>query len=177
MVHRSPEIRPVRLFAVATLLNLILLAAPALAAGELVQVIPNVSLFIQMGNFLVLMIVLNFLLFRPIRRKLAERSAHFSKFRTEIDDLGSKTTKRAKELDDLLAEARRQGGTKREELKRQGQDTEKSLVDKATTEMEKSVAQVREQVRAELGSARDELRGQVEAFSRQVAEKILGRSL
>ena len=178
MVHLRPIKRLKGLIVLPfALVYVALTAGPALAKGDLVQVIPDISLLMQMGNFLVAMFLLNLFLFKPIRKILARREAHFSKFRTDIGSLDESTAGRTKELNDLLAAARKQGAKTREELKQEAQAREKDLVEEATAEMEASVAEVREQVRGEIGSAREELRGQVEAFSRQVAEKILGRSL
>jgi F-type H+-transporting ATPase subunit b len=145
--------------------------------APLVEVIPNISLFIQMANFLFLLFALNLILFRPIRRKLQERREKMSGYRTDIDRLTAQAEAEGQRLDDLLDAARRSGADKRQTIKQAALDHEKSVVDAATEEMQRAVAVVRNQVKSEVASARTELQGQIEAYSRQVAEKILGRSL
>ncbi len=143
----------------------------------LVEVIPNISLFIQMANFLFLMFALNLILFRPIRRKLAERREKFSGYKSDIDGLTARAQAQAERLDELLDQARRQGLQERDVLKKTAQAEEKSVVDAATEDMQRAVAEVRDQVKTEMASAREELQTQVAAYSQEVAEKILGRSL
>jgi F-type H+-transporting ATPase subunit b len=167
--------------AIVVLTVLAVIGLPKVSADSyhapLVEVIPNISLLIQMANFLFLLFALNLVLFRPIRRVLQERRAKFAAYRTDIDDLNSRAESEENRLDDLLDQARRQGLEQRQTLKQAALDQEKSLVDAAAEEMQRSLAQVRDQVKSEVDSARSELKGQVEAYSKQVAEKILGRSL
>ncbi|MBU0517152.1 MAG: ATPase [Proteobacteria bacterium] len=150
---------------------------PANYHAPLVEVIPNISLLIQMANFLFLLFALNLILFRPIRRKLQERREKFAGYKSDIEGLTARAQTQAERLDDLLDQARRQGLQERDVLKKTAQDEEKTVVDAAAEQMQAAVAEVRAQVKTELASARDELEGQVEAYSREVAEKILGRSL
>ena len=47
----------------------------------------NYSLFIQMANFLVFLFVMNFVLYRPIRRIVAERKKMISEKQESVESL------------------------------------------------------------------------------------------
>lgn len=143
----------------------------------MVSIDVDISLVYQMVNFLVLLFALNFVLYRPIRGIIKKRAEKIAQLNSDITSNQENAQAKAGELEAQQAEARRIGMAAREELKAEGQAKERELIDQATGEMEKAVAKVREQVADEIGQARDELKGQVETFGAQLAEKILGRSI
>jgi F-type H+-transporting ATPase subunit b len=143
----------------------------------MVDVLPNYSVFIQLINFIVLLVVLNFVLYKPIRGILAKRKEKIAGLNGDITTSTEGAKSKQDELDNLRMEANRQGAQAREELKGEGQAEERKLIDAATAEMEASVAKVRKQVSEEIGKAREELKGEVQAFGRELAQKILGRSI
>jgi F-type H+-transporting ATPase subunit b len=143
----------------------------------MVDVLPNYSVFIQIVNFLVLLIVLNFVVLKPIRGILKQRQEKIAGLSGDITTSTEGVKSKESELDALRLEANKQGAEAREELKSKGQAEERKLIDAATAEMEESVAKVRAQVSEEIGQARDELKGQVQAFGVELAQKILGRSI
>ncbi len=73
----------------ATVVLLLLAGAPALAAsgesGGGVTVVPDWTVIIQIANFLFLILALNLLLYRPIRRILRERRDKFKAMESAID--------------------------------------------------------------------------------------------
>jgi F-type H+-transporting ATPase subunit b len=135
------------------------------------------SLFWQIGNFLVLLVALNYLLYRPIRGIIKQRAEKVAQLNGDITSSEEGAKAKQAELEAEMAEARRQGAEVREEMKGEGHSKEREIIDAATAEMEKAVAKVREEISAEIGKARDELKGQVQSFGRELAQKLLGRSL
>lgn len=137
----------------------------------------DASLFWQIGNFLVLILALNYLLYKPIRGIIKQRAEKVAQLNSDItsSEEGAKT--KAQELEAELAEARKQGAATRDEMKIEGHGKEREIIDAATKEMEASVAKIREQIEGEIGAAREELKGQVQSFGTELAQKILGRSL
>ena len=135
------------------------------------------SLVVQIVNFLVLMIALNAVLFRPIRSVIKERKDKYAGFEAAISDLTARADERVREIDARLTEARRDGFVKKDRLKGEGLDEEKRIVDAATEETDARVHQVKERIRGEVATARKGLKEQMETFSMELAEKVLGRSL
>lgn len=137
----------------------------------------NWSLAWQIGNFLVLIVALNYLLYKPIRGIIRQRAEKTAQLNSDIASSEEGSRSKAQELEARLAEARQEGVTTREEMKGEGHAKEREIVEAATAEMERAVAKVREEIAAEIGQARDELKGQVQSFGRELAQKILGRSI
>lgn len=169
-----------RLAGFGVFLGTLSVSALALASeggGGMVDVRPNVSLFIQIVNFLVLMVALNYLLYRPIRGILKKRADKFASLNSDITTSRENEKAKQGELEAQLAEARRQGVDNKDEYKAEGRAKERELIEAATAEMEKAVAEVREQIAQQMGQARQELKDQVRDFGRDLAQKILGRSI
>jgi len=135
------------------------------------------SLFWQIGNFLVLLVALDYLLYRPIRGIIKQRAEKMAQLGSDITTSEEGAKAKEAELEAEMAKARREGAELREEMKGEGHGTERQIIDAATAEMEASVVKVREEIAAEIGSARDQLKGQVQSFGRELAQKLLGRSL
>lgn len=137
----------------------------------------NTSLFWQIGNFLILMVALNYLLYKPIRGILKQRAEKMAALNGEItaSEEGAKT--KEEELESRRSEARREGVAAAEERKSEGRAKERELIDAATKDMEQTVAKVRDEIQSEIGQARDSLKQEVQTFGKELAQKILGRSI
>lgn len=152
-------------------------ANPNQGMGHMVDVVPNFSVIIQIVNFLVLMAVLNVILYKPIRGIIKKRREKIAGLNGDITAKGEGVKAKQDELDSLRTEAKKQGSQTREEIKGEGHTEERKLIDDATAEMEKAVAEVREQIAKDMGQAREELKGQVQVFGSDLAQKILGRNI
>lgn len=143
----------------------------------MVDISINDSLFWQIGNFLLLMLLLNFILYKPIRGILKKRAEKIAELNSDITSNQEGVKNKTEEMEAQKAEARRQGALVKEDLKGEGRATERDMIVAATREMEQTVAKVREQIAGDIGKARDELKGQVQTFGMDLAQKILGRTI
>lgn len=137
----------------------------------------DASLLWQIGNFLLLLVALNYLLYRPIRGIIKQRAEKVAQLAGDITSSEEGAKAKAAELEANAVQARRDGAEVREQMKSQAHGAERAIVEAATAEMEKTVAQVRQDITSEIGQAREDLKGQVQSFGRELAQKILGRSL
>lgn len=137
----------------------------------------NMSLFIQMANFLVLLVLLNFLLFKPIRAILKQRADKMAGLAADAEKSKQSHQEAAEELKAVVREAQAEGVAHRNALKGEAFDREKELLDKVNAEMEAESKQVLAQIKDQMEGARASLRDQADGFSVSLAEKILGRSL
>jgi F-type H+-transporting ATPase subunit b len=141
------------------------------------MIIPDVTLLIQMANFLVFLFLMNLILYRPIRRIVAERKKLMAQKQDGIDRMEAQTLAAVRDRDLKLQEARRAGFQKIQELKAAGYEQEKELLRKISGEAAEQVQQMRAQIQKDIGVARADLKDQVRSFSMQLAQKILGRSI
>lgn len=137
----------------------------------------NISLLIQMANFLIFLLLMNFVLYRPIRRIVAERKRLMAEKQEGIDRLETEALSRLREYERKIQDSRRSGIQRIQEIKASAYDEEKELLRKISEEAAAQLQKMRSQVRKDIGVARDELREQVKLFSVQLAQKILGRSI
>jgi F-type H+-transporting ATPase subunit b len=135
------------------------------------------TLFIQIANFLVLLFILNMILYRPIRKILGQRNAEISSFETTIEDFQNRSHKDAKELEENMRGARNQGYKEKENLKNVGLEEEKKMVQEAISLGDERVGKAKEEIQRDAGDARQSLENEIELFSQELAEKILGRSI
>ncbi len=135
----------------------------------------DISMPIQMVNFLVTLLILNFLLFRPIRRIIAERKEKVARSESEIERLRLGAQEKLSMFQSQLDQARAEGAEKKLAARKVAQEEERSLLDKVNGEMEATVAGAKAEITADAQKARAALREQADAFASAVAEKILGR--
>jgi F-type H+-transporting ATPase subunit b len=143
----------------------------------MVSIDVNDSVYWLMANFLVILLLMNYILYKPIRGILRQRADKVAKLGGEITAKEQGAKSREEELESQLAEARRQGVAATDEMKAEGRAKEREIIDAATQEMEDSVARVRAEIQDQIGQAREELKDQVHSFGRELAQKILGRSI
>ena len=79
-----------------------------------------------------------------------------------------------KELDEKLAQTRDQAKVVYEELRSKGLEAQRSDLDSAGKETEKMSQEALEKLKAAAEKAREALRGDVEAFSKKIVEKMVG---
>jgi F-type H+-transporting ATPase subunit b len=137
----------------------------------------NVTLLIQMANFLVLLFLMNLVLYRPIRRIVAQRNKHIAEQQAVIEGADAEAAAVVQEFNIKIQEARKLGRQKIQEHKAAAYDQEKDLLQQASDQVAKQVQEMRAKVKSDIAAAREQLRKQVRTFSTNLAQKILGRSL
>ena len=135
------------------------------------------TLFIQIANFLILLILLNIFLFRPIRNILTKRQEETSTLEKTIEDLKGRSNEREKGIESGLVQARKEGYAEKESFKGQGMEEEKGILKETSSSVEEKINQAREDIEKRMLNVSKELEAQVSAFSRELAEKILGRTV
>ncbi|MFH1122720.1 MAG: hypothetical protein V1758_03570 [Pseudomonadota bacterium] len=135
------------------------------------------TLFIQIANFLFLLFVLNLFLFRPIRRILEQRSEKVRTFEGMIADFQNKAAQYAKELEESAAAANKEGIREKETLRSDGLDGEKGMLREAMSSATEKIDQARKDIDNKVTEARQSLETQLDAFSKELAEKILRRTV
>jgi F-type H+-transporting ATPase subunit b len=137
----------------------------------------NITLLIQMANVLVLVFLMNLVLYRPIRKLVAQRNQFMADKQNVIDRADKESAEALREFEGTIQAARVKGRQKVQEMKELAYQQEKDLLQKSAEESSKQLAGIRKTIKAEIGKARKQLRAQIQAFSLDLAQKILGRSI
>ncbi|MEE8329128.1 MAG: F0F1 ATP synthase subunit B [Thermodesulfovibrionia bacterium] len=129
---------------------------------------------LQLINFLVLLWLLNIILFKPLLNLFKRREDHIN---SSLDS--AKTMDRKKE--DLLqktkvyvSEAKNKAKIIFEDLSKNGLTIQKKLVDEARQESSEINIKAKKELEAEVKKTKESLRQDVETFSRQIVEKMVG---
>ena len=137
----------------------------------------NITLLIQMVSFLVFVFLMNMVLYRPIRRMVAERQSRIEAQQRDIERAEAEKAAAVEEFDSKILEARKLGRQRIQELKAAAYEQEKEMIQKATEAGAAQMQEFRTRIQKDLTKASKELKGQVKVFSTELAQKILGRPL
>lgn len=141
------------------------------------DIYPNATVFIQIANFLFLLFLLNILLYKPIRKILGRRSEEVNSLQETIEGFQNRSDQSFKELEENLAGARNEGYKQKENLKNAGVEEEKKALQEAISSTEEKIGKAKDEIERNAARARQSLEAEVRLFSKELAEKILGRSI
>ena len=135
----------------------------------------DVSVFIQIVNFLFLIWALNLVLYKPIRKVLLKRKEKVEGLEQSIENFNIS----AQEKEDAFAlgikDARSKGQIEKEILLSAAQNEEKQLLEKINKKAQDDLAQMRDKIAKEAENVRISLHNEVDAFANAIGQKILGR--
>lgn len=138
------------------------------------MIMPDGTIFIQLVNFLITIVVLNYLLIKPVRNQIAARSALTASFTSDIEQFSSAAHEKISGYEAALAEARTKAALTREGIKAEGATREQELLKAAHAEASTYLQSSREATAKEAKAAMDSLLSQVDTFANKAMTKILG---
>ncbi len=162
----------------------IVLAAPALLwaaseqdghGGGLINL--DRSLVVQAVNFIILLLILWRLLYRPLLAKMEERTQAIKKSLDEAQLARAEAARAQEENAARLRQAHAEAAAIRAQALKEAAEEQRRLVDGARAEAQRLVDTARAQMEADVRRARDELRREVAELATAVAEKLIRRSL
>ena len=156
-------------------LALLLQAAPEAHEPQLIDV--DHTVFIQLGIFLLLMLVLNKFLWKPYLRVRTERVARVDGYREEAVKLEADAQHRLARADAALAEARRVGAGERAVARAEAHTREQTLLAEATAAAQRKLADARGRLTAVIQAERKKLEADSSEVAMAAARKILGREV
>lgn len=143
----------------------------------MIDLMPNSTLFYQMGIFLFTFISLNFLVFKPVMRIIERRKALTAGAQKEALALDEKTQGMIDTHRQKMQEARNQGLVLKEKFKKEGEAEAAKLAARVQQEVEAKVEKARSEISRESKEAQLVLRKLSRDLSKDMAEKLLGRKV
>jgi len=137
----------------------------------------DLSFVIQIVNFLLLLAILNFALYKPIRKVLADRDAELAGARERAAAVDKDVADKMASYEARLKEVKGKGFEEREALKKEAAAEEAKLLEAARGEAGESLAGIKQKIAKEAADARSALQEQARSLSLEICEKVLGRSL
>jgi len=136
----------------------------------------NVTFFIQLVNFLIVLLLLNLILYKPIRGMLRKRAEVMSRKVSEVESFSSSAEEKMKTYEAELDKARIKAREIRTSFKGEGFARENEIVDVASGEAMSMVKAAREKVSKEKTTAISSLKKEVDKFAAKATEKILSKA-
>lgn len=154
----------------------VVLAAPEGAhEGGLISL--DKSLIVQAVNFLILLVLLQRLLYKPFVAKMEERTAAIKRSLEEAQAARAEAARQQEENEARLRAAHAEAAAIRAQALKDAADEQKRLVDAARGEAQRLLESARAQMDADVRRAREELRREVADLATAVAEKLVRKTL
>jgi len=137
----------------------------------------DITIWIQMANFLALMFILNLLLYKPILGIIDGRKKQIQDAEEEIKRLNREVEERMAAYEEKLRLAKMEALEKKLEIIKEGTEQGKGFIEAAKGEIPGMMEKFREEIGKEISEARRILTDQSRGISIEITEKLLGRSL
>jgi F-type H+-transporting ATPase subunit b len=137
----------------------------------------DVSIFIQIINFLVLIWVLNLVLYKPIRKILIQRKEKVAALENGAETSLEEAKSREAAFDQGIKAARVKGLQARDSFLQEAGEEEKRIVGEINAKAQADLASVREQIARDAAAVRATLQKEVDGFAKAIGQKILGRAI
>lgn len=143
----------------------------------MITVIPDYTFFIQMVTFLSLIVILNFILYKPILSIIDRRKKQLEELENEVKLFKESVDKKATEYDEKLKQAKTKASDLKKEIIIEGNNQAKTIVDNIRNEIPLMAQESQKIMDKEIQSARQILESNSRNLSMEIAQKVLGRSI
>lgn len=133
----------------------------------------NKWFFAQLANFLLLLIILNILLFKPILQLFKEREKRTKGFLDEAKDMAAEKDNLLAQFDAKISEANEKARGIHEELKNEGARVHKETFEAAQKDAAAIGMKAKQDLDAVVKETKDKLRADIKAFSEKIVEKMV----
>jgi F-type H+-transporting ATPase subunit b len=131
----------------------------------------------QLAIVLILMAALSNIVFKPFLKVLQARKDWVEGAERRARELQQRTEELMEKYRDTMAAAQAEGTTLREEIRKEGLAKEMEILQMAMEDANRFLEEMRAKIQEESQVARASLRLHGQSLSRDLAEKMLGRSI
>lgn len=135
------------------------------------------TILLQAANFMVLMLVLNIILYRPLRDLLNRRREGIDGAHGRARELEAQIGEKMSRYQEQLQQAKLKGNEEKAALRAAAARDEAELLAAAHQSASEQLQTIKNKVQAEATAARMSLKVETEALAAHVATKVLGRAL
>lgn len=166
------------LFGLALLVVIPSLAAEGAKGEEQGGIINlNLTLVLQVVNFLILIVLLQRFLYKPLTQFLATRAEGIKRSLEEAKAAREAAARAQQEYEARIAATRREAAALREAAVREVEEERQRLLKASRDEATRLLSEAKTQIEQEVKRAKAELRKEVVGLSVGIAERLIARSL
>lgn len=136
----------------------------------------NITLLIQLANFLVTLFVLDFLLIKPIRGMIRKRRELASGMLSDAESFMNDAADKLENYQAVLTKAREEAAAVREVLKSEGTAKESGLLETARQDAQEFLSSSREETRKAIDEAMADMEKRIPDLSKMVVSRLLGKT-
>ena len=133
----------------------------------------NATFFVQLVNFVLILILLNVILIGPIRKILKKRAEFVASQMEGIESFTTSADTKLKDYELALDAARAAATAGRMAMKADGQAMEKELLEAAGAEAATKLQAARAEISAQAAAAKKALEGKVSGLASKAVAKVL----
>lgn len=137
----------------------------------------NYTVWIQMVNFLLLILILNFLLYKPILKIIDKRNKMMEESQEEVRSLQQSVDQKMSDYEEQLRQARAEAASQRDAVKEEGSEVAKKILEEARNEVSQTIGELKAKMGREREDARTILRERTQEIALEISEKVLGRGI
>ena len=136
----------------------------------------NITLLIQLVNFIVTLVVLDFLLIKPIRGIIKKRRDLASGMLSDAETFTTEAAVKLENYETALAKAREEAAAVREARKGEALARESSLLETARQDAHEFLQSSREETRTAVAQTMTDMEKRIPDLSRLAVDRLLGKS-
>jgi F-type H+-transporting ATPase subunit b len=137
----------------------------------------NASLFYQLVNFLVLLVALNYTLFKPIRQVMQEREQGISSSISDARAAQERMQSLLEQYNASVADAKLKATAAFNSIYQEGLDAQRTLISAERAKAGEMLDKARADVASASNAVRVELKKESERLSQEITSKLLGRAV
>ena len=137
----------------------------------------NYTLFIQFANFLILLILLNIFLFKPVLNALNKRETTIGSLSGKSKNIKEELESLEKMYDEKMKERKKPILETKETMLGEAHTDSMHIIEKTRAELADELARSKSEIEQDSKNVYESLKMEVEKLSTDVAQKILKRSI
>jgi len=137
----------------------------------------DITVLIQIINILILIVVMNAVLYKPVRTVLTKRKEKLAELANSIETFKKNAELRREEINRKLNDARSKAKEEIEKARSAAQATTAESLAQVRQEATSNKTAQLDEIKKQFTDAQQQLSGQVDSFASDMAAKILGRSI
>jgi F-type H+-transporting ATPase subunit b len=140
-------------------------------------ILPDITIFYQFANFLIILILLNFFLFKPVVGALKKREGAIKSLAERVEKAKQDAKDFERQYDEVTQEKKRPILESKDAALSEANTGATKIIEKARHELTEELSKIKVEIETEGKRVYETLRADVDRLSGDVAEKILKRSL
>jgi F-type H+-transporting ATPase subunit b len=131
----------------------------------------------QLLNFVLLLIILNRILYRPLLKKLKERAEKIKNLQEKEKNLRQKEEEIKKRKEELIQKTKERARKILEEVKKISQEEREEMLKRTEKEIRELMEETEEKIKLEIKKIKEREKKEAAEFAKNLLEKVLSKSI